>query len=295
MGLQKPDKTLFFRDLQQHLRHSNDTFVLAPGTKGMVMVVFTLPSYPYVFKVIRDTFAPSRDSDRGVAESKYDFVKQHDRVGRMADTLEFAHVAFPADRLDGGLLAELEELAPSQLEVVDGTLEEPGHVVIKHLNIERRLLPLDLFLQGADERHTREVIVEYGNAIRDLAGANIFPSDLLLKNFGATRYGPVVFCDYDEVCELTDCRFRHIPKPRDDDEEMASDPWVSVDRNDIFPEQFPTFLIPPGKALEIVMKVHAELADAGFWIAQQERVRTGIQENLFPYGEEARFSRRFAK
>ncbi len=189
VGLQKQGKTLFFRDLQQHLRHSSDTFVLAPGTKGMVMVVFTLPSYPYVFKVIRDSFEPPKDSDRATVEAKYDFVKQLDRVGRMADTLQFAHVAFPADRLGSELRDELKKLVPSQLEEVDGQL------VIEHLYIERRLVPLNLFLASADEQHAREAIIEYGHAIRELASANIFPGDLLLKNFGVTRHGRVVFYD----------------------------------------------------------------------------------------------------
>jgi isocitrate dehydrogenase kinase/phosphatase len=294
VGLQKQGKTLFFRDLQQHLRHSSDTFVLAPGTKGMVMLVFTLPSYPYVFKVIRDYFEPPKDADRQHVEEKYDFVKQHDRVGRMADTLEFAHVAFPLDRLDPELLAELQKLAPSQLEIVPGTLEGPGHVVIQHLYIERRLMPLNLFLDQADEDRMREAITEYGNAVRELAGANIFPGDLLLKNFGVTRYGRVVFYDYDELCELTECRFRRFPKPRHEDDEMASDPWFNVEKNDVFPEQFPTFLIPPGKPRDIFMSLHGELADAGYWIAQQDRVKAGIQDDLFPYAQAIRFSKRYA-
>ncbi len=293
VGLGKQGKTLFFRDLQQHLRHSTDTFALAPGTKGMVMLVFTLPSYPYVFKVIRDWFEPPKDADRAFVEAKYDFVKQHDRVGRMADTLEFAHVAFPSDRLEPQLLAELQKLAPSQLELVEGTLDGPGQVVIQHLYIERRLMPLDLYLEHADEEHTREALVEYGNAIRELAGANIFPGDLLLKNFGVTRYGRVVFYDYDELCELTDCHFRRFPTPRHEDDEMQSDPWFNVEKNDVFPEQFPTFLIPPGKPRDIFMAAHADIADAGYWIAQQERVKAGIQDDLFPYAQEMRFSKRY--
>jgi isocitrate dehydrogenase kinase/phosphatase len=294
VGLGKQGKTLFFRDLQQHLRHSTDTFVLAPGTKGMVMLVFTLPSYPYVFKVIRDWFEPPKDADRGVVEAKYDFVKQQDRVGRMADTLEFAHVAFPRDRLDPQLLEELQKLAPSQLEYVDGSLAGPGHVVIKHLYIERRLMPLNLYLEHASEEQAREALTEYGNAIRELAGANIFPGDLLMKNFGVTRYGRVVFYDYDELCELTECHFRRLPTARHEDDEMASDPWFNVEKNDIFPEQFPTFLVPPGTQREIFMAVHADLADAGYWIAQQARVRAGIQDDLFPYAQDMRFSNRYA-
>jgi isocitrate dehydrogenase kinase/phosphatase len=294
VGLQKQGKTLFFRDLQQHLRHSSDTFVLAPGTKGMVMLVFTLPSYPYVFKVIRDWFEPPKDTERRLVEEKYDFVKQHDRVGRMADTLEFAHVAFPLDRLEKELLDELQKLAPSQLEIVQGTLEGPGHVVIEHLYIERRLVPLNLFLEHANEAHAREAITEYGNAIRELAGANIFPGDLLMKNFGVTRYGRVVFYDYDELCELTECHFRRFPKPRHEDDEMQSDPWFNVEKNDVFPEQFPTFLVPPGRPRDLFMATHGELADAGYWIAQQERVKAGIQDDLFPYAQEIRFSKRYA-
>jgi isocitrate dehydrogenase kinase/phosphatase len=293
VGLQKQGKTLFFRDLQQHLRSSSDTFVLAPGIKGMVMLVFTLPSYPYVFKVIRDWFEPPKDADRDHVEAKYDFVKQHDRAGRMADTLEFAHVAFPLDRLDKDLLAELQKLAPSQIEIVEASPAGPGHVVVQHLYIERRLVPLNMYLEQVDEERMREAIDEYGLAIRELAGANIFPGDLLLKNFGVTRFGRVVFYDYDELCELTDCRFRRFPTPRNEEEEMSSGPWFNVEDNDVFPEQFPTFLLPPGKTRDIFMALHADLADAGYWIAQQERVKAGIQDDLFPYVQAMRFSKRY--
>lgn len=287
VGLQKQGKTLFFRDLTAHLRASSDTFVLAPGTKGMVMLVFTLPSYPYVFKVIRDWFEPPKDADRKLVEEKYDYVKLADRVGRMADTLEFAHVAFPRDRFDKTLLEEITRLAPKTVEVKDDT------VVIEHLYIERRLIPLDLFLKNADDEKTRAALVDYGNAIRELANANVFPGDLLLKNFGLTRYGRVVFYDYDELCELTDCKFRRMPKPRHDDDEIASDPWFMVEANDIFPEQFPTFLIPPGRPREIFLEAHGDLADAGTWIALQERVRAGVQDDLYPYPQEIRFSKRY--
>lgn len=287
VGLQKQGKTLFFRDLQQHLRNSSDTFVLAPGTKGMVMLVFTLPSYPYVFKVIRDWFEPPKDTDRKIVEAKYDYVKLADRVGRMADTLEFAHVAFPKHRLDKTLFDELMRVAPNSVEVTDDA------VVIEHLYIERRLVPLDLFLMNADDENMRAAIVEYGNAIRELAGANVFPGDLLLKNFGVTRYGRVVFYDYDELCEVTECKFRRMPKPRNEDDEIASEPWYTVDAHDIFPEQFPTFLLPPGRPREIFLETHADLAEASTWTAIQERVRAGVMEDLYPYPQEYRFSKRF--
>ncbi len=287
IGLQKQGKTLFFRELEHHLRYSTDTFVLAEGTKGMVMVVFTLPSFPYVFKIIRDWFVPPKDTDRESVEERYKYVKLHDRIGRMSDTLEYAHVAFPIERFSPAVIDELERLAPSILE------RDGDKVVIKHLYIERRLAPLDVYLQHADPMKQRAAIDEYGKALKELAGANIFPGDLLLKNFGVTRYGRIVFYDYDELCELTDCRFRTIPRPRDDADELASDPWFNVEKGDVFPEQFPTFLFPPGYQRDTFMELHGELADAAYWRAQQERIRTGIQDDVFAYGENVRFVHRF--
>ena len=290
VGLGKQGKTLFFRDLEHHLRHSTDTFVLAEGTKGMVMVVFTLPSFPYVFKIIRDWFVPPKDTDRKSVEERYKFVKLADRVGRMSDTLEYAHVAFPAARMDPGLIAELESLAPSLLE------RDGDKLVIKHLYIERRLVPLDVYLKdpkNAEPEKMRSAIDDYGNALKDLAAADIFPGDLLLKNFGLTRYGRIVFYDYDELVGMSECRFRALPRARDDDEEMAADPWFNVEKGDVFPEQFPTFLFPPGVQREMFCELHPDLADPAFWRSQQERLRAGIQEDLFAYSLKARFVTRY--
>ena len=286
LGLHKQGKTLFFRDLERHLRHSTDTFVLAEGVKGMVMVVFTLPSFPYVFKIIRDWFSPPKDTDRASVEERYRFVKQSDRVGRMSDTLEFRHVAFPRERMDPALVRELESLAPSVLEA-DG-----DHVIIHHLYIERRLVPLDLYLQRVDAAKQRDAIDEYGKALKELAGANIFAGDLLLKNFGVTRYGRVVFYDYDELCDLTDCRFRSIPRARHDDDELAEGAWFNVEKGDVFPEQFPTFLFPPGDQRDAFLELHGDLVEAANWRAQQERLTLGVQDDLFTYPENVRFRNR---
>ncbi len=298
VGLQKQGKTLFFRDLRHHLLHSSDAFVPAPGTKGMVMVVFTLPSYPYVFKIIRDSFEPPKDADRTLVEAKYDFVKRHDRAGRLADTLEFSYVALPQGRFDPALLADLERLAPSQVKVErhgpGESGESGGYVVIRHVYVERRLVPLNVLLETADEETAREAIAEYGHAVRELAGANVFPGDLLFKNFGVTRYGRVIFYDYDELCELTECRFRTLPTPRYDDDETAGEPWFFVEKNDVFPEQFPTFLVPAGRQRELFLELDGDLADARFWIAQQDRVRAGLLGEEVPYDRRLRFAVRQA-
>ncbi|MFO0694676.1 MAG: bifunctional isocitrate dehydrogenase kinase/phosphatase [Polyangiales bacterium] len=287
LGLQKQGKTLFYRDLHQHLMHSTDRFVIAPGVKGMVMVVFTLPSFPYVFKVIRDSFAPPKDTDRAHVEERYQLVKQHDRVGRMADTLEYSHVAFPIERFDPALIAELQKLAPSCIEL------DEQRIVVKHMYVERRMIPLDIYLRGADESKLRHGIREYGNCVKELAGANIFPGDLFTKNFGVTRFGRVVFYDYDEISYLTDVNFREFPEPESDEDEMSSEPWYNVDPSDVFPQQFPTFLFPAGKPRQTFLELHGDLADPRTWSGFQERIKKGVQDDIFPYARSSRFCERF--
>ncbi|MDP1605303.1 MAG: bifunctional isocitrate dehydrogenase kinase/phosphatase [Rhodocyclaceae bacterium] len=291
LGLGKQGKTAFYRGLISHLHHSADQFIVAPGIRGLVMLVFTLPSYPYVFKVIKDVFGPSKEVDHATVKRKYQLVKQVDRVGRMADTLEFSHVALPKSRFAPGLLAELMQQAPSLLEA-DG-----DDLVIKHLYIERRMEPLNLYLERTEKAGRADLleqaVIEYGTAIRELAIANIFPGDMLWKNFGVTRYGRIVFYDYDEIEYMTDCNFRRIPPAPNEEAEMSSEPWYSVGRNDIFPEEFAFFLLTSPAIRAAFMRHHADLLDAGFWQRAQEQIRSGAICDFFPYPEELRFCNRY--
>ena len=284
LGLQKHGKTLFYRDFLHHLKHSSDDFIIAPGIKGLVMLVFTLPSYPYVFKVIRDRVAPPKDTNRDLVKAKYLMVKLHDRVGRMADTLEYSDVAFPKNRFTPELLEELNELVTSQLE------DDGKNLVIKHLYIERRMTPLNIYLDKANDQERDHAMQEYGRALKQLAAANIFAGDLLYKNFGVTRYSRVVFYDYDEIDYLTNCNFRRIPPPRNDEDELAAEPWYAVGANDIFPEEFAHFLLTDSKIRERFMTHHADLLDADYWKATQQRISSGHVEDVFPYPESLRFS-----
>lgn len=287
IGLQKHGKALFYRDFQHHQKHSTDDFILAPGIKGLVMLVFTLPSYPYVFKLIKDVISPPKEVDKDIVEKKYQLVKRHDRVGRMADTLEFSNVAFPRVRFTQELINEIEKLAPTEIAY------EGDSVIIKHVYIERRMMPLNMYLQDATERGDKErkdnAVIEYGNAIKDMVAANIFPGDMLFKNFGVTRGGRVVFYDYDEIEYLTDCKFRPIPKRYDDEDDMG-EVWYSVDRFDVFPEEFEKFLLTDHEVKDVFMRYHADLLDWKYWQSHQERIRAGHIEAFYPYPHHLRFS-----
>jgi isocitrate dehydrogenase kinase/phosphatase len=284
LGLAKQGKNAFYRDFLYHLRHSGDSFRIAPGIKGMVMIVFDLPSFPFVFKVIKDHFPAQKETSREQIMRKYQLVKRHDRVGRMADTLEYSSVAFPRARFDDELLAELHQDCPSLIEH-DGDM-----VVIRHLYIERRMIPLNIYLQEASPEQMEHAVVEYGNAIKDMVAANIFPGDMLWKNFGVTRHGKVVFYDYDEIEYLTDCHFRRVPEPHNEEEAMSGEVWYPVGPRDVFPETFGPFLLGDPGVREVFMRHHADLLDASFWNAHKDRILAGHVHDVFPYDVNKRFA-----
>lgn len=287
LGLQKQAKTLFYRELQHHLSHSRDNFQVAPGIKGMVMQVFTLPSFQFVFKLIMDKFDPPKTVTRKEVRDKYQLVKNHDRVGRLADTLEYSNVAIPLDRIDPELLAELHRRAA-------GSIEEIGDkLVISHIYIERRMDPLDKYLANASKDERKRAINEYGNAIRDLAGANIFPGDMLKKNFGVTRLGRVVFYDYDDICYITDCNFRKIPPAHGYEDVISDQPWYSVEEHDVFPESFGPFFFTSKKDMKIFQKDHADLMDPAWWNQIKENILKGNLADVFPYPQKRRFKYRY--
>ncbi|MDQ6882493.1 MAG: bifunctional isocitrate dehydrogenase kinase/phosphatase [Pseudomonadota bacterium] len=303
LGLAKQGKTLFYRDFLHHLRHSSDKFRIAPGIKGMVMLVFDLPSFPYVFKLIKDYYPPPKDTTREKIKGKYLLVKQHDRVGRMADTLEYSEVAFARERFEDELIEEIRKFAPSQLEISDRDGDGREEVIVKHLYIERRMIPLNIYLQEALEAgvgddtvaaqyangQIEQAVIEYGNAIKDLVAANIFPGDMLWKNFGVTRNGKVVFYDYDEIEYITDCNFRAVPQARSEEDEMSGEVWYSVGPHDVFPETFGPFLLGNAAIRNVFMKHHADLLDAGFWQSHKERIQAGHVHDVFPYERDKRF------
>ena len=280
IGFYKHGKSEFYRALIGHLASTDDKFIMAPGVRGMVMSVFTLPGFNTVFKIIKDRFAHAKTVDRRTVIEKYRLVKSVDRVGRMADTQEFTDFRFPVAKFEPACLAELLEVAPSTV-VVEGDT-----VRVRHCWTERRMTPLNLYLEKASPAQVRDVLDDYGLAIKQLAAANIFPGDMLLKNFGVTRHGRVVFYDYDEISFLTEVNFRRIPPPRFPEDEMSAEPWYSVAPNDVFPEEFPPFLFADIGQRRLFSQLHGDLYDAAYWQRLQAAIRAGKVIDVFPYRRE---------
>ena len=277
IGYNKHGKTELYRNLMTYLGHPQARFAFAEGDEGMVMAVFTLPAFSLVFKIIKDSFGAPKNTTRQAVRDKYHFVFVRDRVGRLADAQEFEHLEFPRRCFPDDLLGYLLQVAGHTVHV------EGERVIVRHVYTERRVTPLNLFLRDADPEAAREAVLDYGNAIKDLAAADIFTGDMLLKNFGVTRNGRVICYDYDELCLLGACHFRRIPAPSSIEEEFSAEPWFFVGEQDVFPEEFQAFLVPAGWLQDTFLAAHADLLDIGFWQAAQRRLRAGEVVDVFPY------------
>jgi isocitrate dehydrogenase kinase/phosphatase len=277
LGRAKQGKTERFREIFRHLGATTDRFVRAPGERGLVMACFTLENFDVIFKVIRDRFPAVKNVRREEVMAKYDMVFRHDRAGRLIDAQEFRRIRLPRARFAADMLEELTGECAMNVQV------EGDDVIVSHAYVERRLTPLNLYLRTATPELAELAVIEYGQAIRDLAYTNIFAGDLLLKNFGVTRHNRVIFYDYDELCRVTDCRFRDLPAATSDEDEMRAEPWFHVADNDVFPETFIRFLGFEGRLREVFLEKHGEILDAGWWRALQERLAAGDLVEVLPY------------
>lgn len=277
LGRAKQGKTERYRDLFSHLEKTTDRFENAAFDRGMVMLVFTLPSYPVVFKIIRDNFAYPKTTVRQDVIERYRLVFKHDRAGRLVDAQEFRQLKFSRERFEPELLAELLKEAANTVKI------EGDNVIIGHAYIERRLTPLNKYVKEAKPEKVKKIIIDYGQAIRDLAASNIFPGDLLLKNFGVTRHERVIFYDYDELCLLDECNFRDLPQAKTHEEEIRSGAWFYVGDHDVFPEQFASFLGIEGELLQAFTTAHAEILAAEYWQNMSRIAGSRSALDILPY------------
>jgi isocitrate dehydrogenase kinase/phosphatase len=282
LGYHKHGKTELYRDLLDHLAYTLEKFEFARGQRGMVMLVFTMPGYDIVFKVIKDHFNYPKDSTRKQVMSKYDLVYRRDRAGRLVDAQAFEYLEFDRRLFSDELLWALQHNCGQSVRVGKKS------VVISHAYVQRRVTPLDVFIREAHETAACSAVVDYGQAIKDMASSNIFPGDMLLKNFGVTRHGRVVFYDYDELCLLEECNFRRLPPTDHDEDALAPEPWFHVNANDIFPEEFPNFLGLSEGLREQFERQHADLYTVAYWRGRQEAIRAGEHAHIFPYQHQQR-------
>jgi isocitrate dehydrogenase kinase/phosphatase len=282
LGFHKHGKTEMYREIARHIAETGESLVPARGDRGLVMSVLTLPGLDVVFKVIKDEFAPPKQITRREVMDRYRHVFRHDRAGRLVDAQEYEHLAFPRERLSEAALTELRRHCA-------GSVREEGNALdVTHLYAERRVTPLNLFLREADEWTARRAVLDFGQALRDLAATDTFPGDLLTKNFGVTRHGRVIFYDYDELSRVTDLVFRDVPTARHEEDETSAEPTFYVGERDVFPEEFLPFIGLQGRLRDVFLQAHGELLTGRWWRGVQERLRAGEIVDIFPYRDEQR-------
>lgn len=277
LGRLRQGKTERHRTFTEHLKNTKDNFIHAEGDTGLVMIVFTLPSYNLVFKIIRDKFGYPKTISRNDVIEKYKLVSKHDRAGRLIDTQEFLNLEYPINRFSKELRNELLDGASESIR------KEGDKLLLQHAYVERRVRPLNLYIQEASEEEAIYAIIDYGQTIKDLAQTNIFTGDLLLKNFGVTQHNRVIFYDYDEVILVTDCNFRDIPEASEFEDEMLADTWYFVGENDIFPEEFIRFLAMSEPVKAAFMKYHQDLLTSEYWRKVQNQHLKGEVSLVVPY------------
>ena len=283
IGFNKHGKTVLYRELLGYLSECRqERFEISPGESGLVMIVFNMPNDDLVFKLIRDRFGEPKKVTHHQVKEKYRLVFEHDRAGRLIDAQDFEYLKLDDCHFSPALLAQLQSEAAMSVKI------ENDQVIITYAYVERRVTPLNIYLQTAETDAAREAVIDFGAAIKDLAVSNIFPGDILIKNFGVTRHGRVVFYDYDEICPLTDCHFRNIPQSASYDDDLASEPWYVVAENDVFPQEFKHFLGLPDHLLQIFLEHHADLLDATFWREAQAAIHAGEMPHIFPYAQSRR-------
>lgn len=282
LGFDRHAKTVLYKEIFEHLSGTQEQFLFAPGVKGMVMSVFTLRGFSLVFKVIRDKFKPPKNVSRQQVINCYRLVFMHDRVGRLADAQEYEFLRFKKNRFSEDVLDELLNECGRTVHI------EGDEVVINHLFTERKMTPLNLYIQVVDEEKAERAVVDYGYAIKELAAANIFPGDLLLKNFGVTRHGRVIFYDYDELCFLDQVNFRRIPEARNEEQMFSGEAWYTVNDNDVFPEELAAFMVPSGPLRQAFLANHKDLLDVDFWKGMQQVHSDGKMLDFYPYMRETK-------
>ena len=285
IGFNKHGKTILYRELLGHLSECREErFEMSPGESGLVMIVFNMPADDLVFKLIRDRFGQPKKVTRQQVKAKYRLVFEHDRAGRLIDAQDFEFLKLDDCFFAPELLDELKSEAAQTVKI------EKDHVILSHAYVERRVTPLNVYLQEAEPAAARSAVIDFGAAIKDLAVSNIFPGDILLKNFGVTRHGRIVFYDYDELCLLTTCNFRNPPQPASYEDELASEPWYVVGENDVFPQEFRHFLGLPDHLLRIFLDHHSDLLDVEFWQKAQAAIKAGKYPHIFPYAQSRRLN-----
>lgn len=293
LGYNRHGKTELYRDLHCFVHVSRQQFVIAPGLEGAVMIVFTLPGYGFVFKVIKDRpcFLRSKnDTPKEITQAQvrqqYTFVSHRDRAGRMVDTQEFENLRFKKKRFTPALLEEFRLAARGNITITD------EYVILHHLYVQRKVVPLPMYFQNEkNPEEIRQVLIDFGYFLKDLAASGVFPCDLFNTwNYGVTHWGRVVLFDYDDVLPIEQITFRVKPEPKNEFEETEPEEnRIVATQDDFFMDEIDRYSGIPPLLKGVFKSVHGDLYTMKFWDDLTGQLRNGEIFDVIPYDRNKRF------
>ena len=290
LGFTHPARVALNQRLRRHLRETGERFTPTPGRVGMAMVVFSPPSFPYVFKVIRDFSSKQAWMGRAHIMEIYRWVHEMNRGRLMLDAWLYRNLHFPREFFDEQVLRELVANAPSSVRLDGNT------VVLKHVYAQRRVQPLSTFFDQVRDRASRERAIDaLGAFIKDLAGMGFFMSDCygLPCNTGLTHASNVALFDFDDLGPILRQHFRETPPlPNEQDELLwnteTDGAWFSVGENDVLVDEWERYLGVPPDLQNYFREKHGDLFTVDYWDQLQRRILAGKLHFVIPYPPERR-------
>jgi isocitrate dehydrogenase kinase/phosphatase len=284
IGFNHVGKIVILNEIAEQIR-AGHRFQRSPGAPGTVALGFTFDACAYHLKVIRDqpTASYKWGEFPGVAAvcDKYRVVHEINRAGSMLDNVMYFNLRLDPGMFEPALLDEICRQAAGSVQV-----DREG-IFLRSLIVQLKIVPLPVYLAGADADETRAVIVSLGHCIRNNAATNIFNKDLDSRNYGVGRYGRVFLFDYDAVEKLTEVKIRSNAD-REPGEESVPD-WFFESGVIFLPEelehgmQFTTDL-----ARRCFREENSDLLTVQYWLDVQQKLQRGEVPELRMYPDDTK-------
>ena len=282
LGFNHFGKVAVMDELTAELADDDAVFDTAVGFPGTVAIGFQVPGSVYNLKVIRDH--PTENykwGDFAGVESvleKYRRVHDINRTGSMLDNAIYYNVTLPKSHFASGLLSELVEDASNAVSLRGTT------VFFQHLIVQRKMIPLPVFLEQAPREDCERAVISLGQCIKNNMAANIFNRDLDGRNYGVGSHIRVYLFDYDALETFTDVKIRSNQDRFDGEEDVPG--WFFEDGVVFLPEEIESGLRIADRDLRRLFRsVHGDLLEVEYWQHIQDELRHGNVPQIQVYPE----------
>ena len=285
IGFNHFGKVAVMEELAAELESPEAIFDTAIGFPGTVAIGFQAPGSVYNLKVIRDH--PTENYKWGDFEGvpsvleKYRRVHDINRTGSMLDNAIYYNVTLPKKHFADTLLSEMLDAAGAAVSL------RGEDVFFHHLIVQRKMIPLPVFLEQASPEECAEAVISLGYCIKNNMAGNIFNRDLDGRNYGVGSHIRVYLFDYDALETFTEVKIRSNQDRYDGEEDIPS--WYFEDGVIFLPEEIEWGLrISDPELRKLFRDVHGDLTSVPYWERIQEELREGKVPRIQVYPQSCR-------